>query len=362
LRICYLAGGRSVHTQKWVRFFAERGHDVYLATFGERSQIEGVKVRKLRYFSKVAYPFRILAVRKAVKEINPDILHAHYISHNGVYGALTGFKPFVVTAWGDDALIEPKKSRVKRYLVEYALKRANLITCDAEHMREAMIRLGADPEKISLIRFGIDTKKFSLRQKSETLRTKLEIYDSPAVISLRTLEPSYDVESLIRSVPLVLKEISETKFVIVGKGSDEKRLRKLATALGVSESVKFVGFIPNDELPQYLTASDVYVSTSPYDAGIAASTAEAMACELPVIVTDVAENKKWVEDGVNGFVVPIKDPKSLAKKIICLLENETVRRRFGKISRKIIEEKNNYYKEMEKMEDLYTKLVQRHEK
>jgi glycosyltransferase involved in cell wall biosynthesis len=123
-----------------------------------------------------------------------------------------------------------------------------------------------------------------------------------------------------------------------------------------------VGFIPNDELPQYLTASDVYVSTSPYDAGIAASTAEAMACELPVIVTDVAENKKWVEDGVNGFVVPVKDPKSLAKKIICLLENETVRRRFGKISRKIIEEKNNYYKEMEKMEDIYKKLVQRHEK
>ena len=362
MRICYIAGGRSVHVQKWVRFFAERGHDVYLATFGERSQIEGVKVRKLRYFSKVAYPFRILAVRKAVKEINPDILHAHYVSHNGVYGALTGFKPFVVTAWGDDVLIEPKKSMVKRYLVKYVLKKADLITCDAGHMQKAMIRLGADSDKINLVSFGIDTGKFSPGQKSETLRAKLGIYNSPVVISLRTLEPSYDVESLIRSVPLVLKEIPETKFLIAGKGSEEKRLKKLAASLGVSESVKFMGFIPNDELPKYLTASDVYVSTSPYDAGIAASTAEAMACGLPVIVTDVAENKKWVEDGVNGFLIPVKDPKSLAEKTVYLLKNEDINKNFGKCNRKIIVERNNYYKEMEKMEHLYKKLAQRCEK
>jgi hypothetical protein len=67
LKICHLANGQSVHVQKWVRFFAEKGYDVYLATFNETSQIEGVKVRKLRYFSKFAYPFRILAVKKRLK-------------------------------------------------------------------------------------------------------------------------------------------------------------------------------------------------------------------------------------------------------------------------------------------------------
>jgi glycosyltransferase involved in cell wall biosynthesis len=225
-----------------------------------------------------------------------------------------------------------------------------------------MIRLGAASEKISLIYFGIDTRKFTPGQKSETLRTKLGIYDSPVVVSLRNLEPLYDVESLIRSVPLVLKEVPESKFVIAGKGSEENRLRELVKSLGVSDSVRFVGFIPNDELPQYLTTMDVYVSTSLSDAGIAASTAEAMACGLPVMVTDVADNRKWVEDGVNGFVVPIKDPKSLAEKIICLFKNENIRKKFGKINRKIIEERNDYYKEMEKMEDVYKELVKRHEK
>ncbi len=107
---------------------------------------------------------------------------------------------------------------------------------------------------------------------------------------------------------------------------------------------------------------DVYVSTSLSDAGIDASTAEAMACGLPVVVTDVADNKKWVDNGVNGFVVPVKDPKSLAEKIIYLLQNEDIRKKFGKINRKIIEERNNYYKEMKKMEDIYKELIRRHEK
>jgi glycosyltransferase involved in cell wall biosynthesis len=107
---------------------------------------------------------------------------------------------------------------------------------------------------------------------------------------------------------------------------------------------------------------DVYVSTSLSDAGIAASTAEAMACGLPVIVTDVADNRDWVEDGDNGFVIPVKSPKLLAEKIIYLLKNENIRKKFGKSGRKIIEERNNYYKEMEKMENIYEKLMERHKK
>jgi glycosyltransferase involved in cell wall biosynthesis len=160
----------------------------------------------------------------------------------------------------------------------------------------------------------------------------------------------------------VLKEIPESKFVIAGEGLEQRRLKDLAESLDISNSVKFVGFIPNDELPEYLNTMDVYVSTSLSDAGIAASTAEAMACGLPVIVTDVADNIDWVEDGDNGFVIPVKNPKVLAEKIIYLLKNENIRKKFGKSGRKIIEERNNYYKEMEKMENIYEKLMERHKK
>jgi glycosyltransferase involved in cell wall biosynthesis len=353
-----------------VRHFVENGHEIHVVSF-EKAQIEGTTVHVLKLpvlVKNATFPLKmasIYRIKALIKRIKPDILHAHYVTNYGLFGALCNFNPFIITAWGSDVLLVPEArliSRIKAYIAKHTLGKAELITCDAKHMKEAMVGLGVAPEKIDIVYFGVDTRKFSPRQKNERLKEKLGIYNSPTVISLRYLEPVYDVESLIRSILLVLEEIPESKFVIAGKGSEEKRLKELTKSLGISESVKFVGFIPNDKLPQYLTTMDVYVSTSLSDAGIAASTAEAMACGLPVIVTDVADNKKWVEDGENGFVVPIKDPKCLAEKIIYLLQNEDIRKKFGKSNRKIIEERNNYYKEMEKMEDIYKELIRRHEK
>jgi glycosyltransferase involved in cell wall biosynthesis len=361
LRLCYLANGKSIHTVKWIKYFAEEGHDVHLMVFDDTDQIEGVKVHNIKYRSKLAYPFRILDVKEVIKEIDPDILHAHYISNYGVYAAFSGFRPLVVTAWGSDILVDAKNSIIKRYFVNYTLKKADMITCDAEHMKEAIKSYGIPTEKVNIIFFGIDTRKFKPEEKNKELRAKLEIGGSPAIISLRNLEPLYNVESLIEAIPLVLKEIPDAKFIIAGKGSEGERLKNLAVSLDVLDSVRFIGFVLNDELPKYLNAMDVCVSTSLSDAGIAASTAEAMACGLPVIVTDVADNRWWVKDGENGFVVPIKDPKLLAERIIYLLKNVDIRRHFGDANRKIIEEKNDYYREMAKMEDIYQKLVMRRE-
>lgn len=370
MRICYLADASSVHTRKWTGHFVEKRHDVHVISF-EDAKIEGVTVHVLKLpvlIRNATFPLKVASIyriKTLIKKMEPDILHAHYVTNYGLFGALCNFNPFVITAWGSDILIVPESrliSAIKRYIATYTLKKADSVTCDAEHMKETMKRLGVPEEKIKLIYFGIDTRRFSPGQKSEKLKVRLGVYNSPTIITLRNLRPVYDVESLVKSVPLVLKEIPESKFIIAGKGPEEERLKELAKSLGVSDSVKFIGFIPNDELPEYLNSMDVYVSTSLSDAGIAASTAEAMSCGLPVIVTDVADNKEWVEDGITGFVVPTKDPKLLAEKIIYLLQNENVRKKFGKISRKIIEERNNYHKEMGKMGKIYKELVRRRKK
>jgi glycosyltransferase involved in cell wall biosynthesis len=235
------------------------------------------------------------------------------------------------------------------------LNKVDLITCDANHIKKPLIELGVKPPKIHLIYFGTDTQKFKPREK---IREEFGIFDSLSVISLRALKPLYDVESLITSASLVLREVPDVKFVIAGNGSEEIRLKDLANSLGISDNVEFVGLISNNELPQYLSSMDVYVSTSLSDAGLAASTAEAMACGLPAVITDFGDNRNWVEDGVSGFVVPLKDP--LAEKIVYLLKHEDIRKEFGMRSRKIIEDRNNYYKEMENMENIYIDLVKRY--
>lgn len=368
MKICFIAPP-SIHTNRWLRYFANNGHEVHLITSSKPSgdSINNIELHFLKRFGpqiRVAnylinsLPL-VLQFKRLIRDINPDIIHAHQIMDTTLLGAVSGFRPFVVTPWGSDILISSQKSRISRWIVEYVLKRADLITTDGEHLREPLLELGADPQKINLIYFGVDTGKFKPGQRDERLREELGILNSPTIISLRRFETIYDIESLITAVPLVLREVPEAKFLLIERGSQEAELKKLAKSLGVSDSVRFVGWVPGDELPRYLASADIYVSTSLSDAGLAASTAEAMACGLPVIITDFGDNRKWVEDGVNGFIIPPKAPEVLAAKIIHLLKDEETRKRFGGINRGIIVERNNWEKEMGKMAKLYEGLIKK---
>lgn len=354
MKICFLAGANSIHSKKWIEYFAKKGHEIHWISLTPLTEgnIENVKF----YFIKGNLLFNIVYISRLLKKINPDIIHAHYAGINGFIGALSGFHPFVLTAWGSDILIA-SKSKIKKPFIKFALKKADLITCDAQHMREVIIKLEVDLSKIKIINFGIDTKKFSFGLKNYDLIQKLKIQNCPVVISLRSLNPIYNISMLIKSIPIVLKTYPKTVFIIVGKGSEEEKLKNLAKKLKVFENIRFVGFISNNNLPNYLRISDVYVSTSLSDAGIAASTAEAMSCGLPVVVTNIGENKLWVKDEENGYIIPIKNSKILAEKIIYLFNNDKEKLKFGEINAKIIKKRNNYYKEMEKMENIYKKLI-----
>jgi glycosyltransferase involved in cell wall biosynthesis len=126
--------------------------------------------------------------------------------------------------------------------------------------------------------------------------------------------------------------------------------------LEIYNSIKFLGKLEEKEMISAHLASDIYVSTSLSESGLAASTAEAMACGLPVNNTDTGDIKLWLEKE-GGFIIPVENPVVLAKKIIYLLQNSEIREKARKVNRKVIEERNNYYKEMGKMEEIYKKLV-----
>ncbi|GAI99033.1 unnamed protein product, partial [marine sediment metagenome] len=162
-------------------------------------------------------------------------------------------------------------------------------------MEDEIIKLGANPGKIKLSFFGVDTGEFSPPHRSEGLRQRLGISDAPAVISTRGLSLIYNVETLIKAIPLVLKEVPPAKFIVAGEGNQRNYLESLSQRLGVSDSVKFVGRIPHNEISQYLASSDVYVSTSLSD-GVPNSLLEAMASGLAPVLTDIAANRLWIKD------------------------------------------------------------------
>ena len=350
MKICFLAGANSIHSYKWVKYFADKGHNVHWISLAKNTQGE---IKNVNFYEITKpFPFNFFELRKLVKKIKPDIFHAHYAGVNGFLASLLNFHPFILTAWGSDILFAGKHF-IKKFFVKYALKKADLITTDATHIKDAILNFDIHTSEIKIICFGVDVIKFSPGIKNQELQNKLKVLNCPVVISLRNLDPLYNIETLIKAIPLVLREIPDAKFIIAGRGPEEENLKKLSENLKVLESICFVNWIPQDELSHYLRIADLYVSTSLSDAGIASSTAEAMACGLSVVITDFGDNKKWVKDGESGFLMPLKDYKFLAGKIIYLLRNSEERVKLGNNARKVIEEKNNYYKEMEKMEEIY---------
>jgi glycosyltransferase involved in cell wall biosynthesis len=127
--------------------------------------------------------------------------------------------------------------------------------------------------------------------------------------------------------------------------------------MGLNDAVSFIDYIDNADMPYVLSSADILVSTSLSDAGIAGSTAEAMSCEISVVITDSGENDRWVDHGKNGYLVQVSEPEELAKCIITLLENEDLRTNMGKEARKTILKQNDYFAEMKKMQNLYQSLI-----
>ncbi len=355
MKICFLAASNSIHSYKWINYFADQGHKViWISLVPAKFNISN-NIDYYEFTNGILYS--IYKLRKLITNLNPDIVHIHYLGYYALLGLFSGAKCIVSTAWGSDIIFK-KKSFFKKQIVSRILKKSKFITCDAYFMRDELKKFGISKEKIHIINFGIDTKKFFKKEKRDTkLLEKFNVSGQITIISLRNFEPVYDIKTIIYAAKTVLNEISSVRFILVGKGSLENELKRLVKDLGIDNFVKFTGFIDNQLLPSLIGSSDIYVSTSLSDAGIAASTAEAMSCEVPVVISDSAENDKWINNENNGFLFETQNHEQLAKILINLIKNQSLREKIGKEGRRSIVDKNDYKNEMNKMNDLYLKLL-----
>ncbi|MBM3290951.1 MAG: glycosyltransferase family 4 protein, partial [Candidatus Hydrogenedentes bacterium] len=159
--------------------------------------------------------------------------------------------------------------------------------------------------------------------------------------------------TLLRAVPAIRERIPNVRVIVAGRGPETDKLKSLAGELALGESVQFIGGYNGEHLQRMFSAVDVYVSTSLSDAGIAASTAEAMACGVPAVISNTGENDQWVRDGENGFLFAAGDHATLAKRVVELLGDHAVRAKLGQAGRGTVIENNSYRREMGKMLKLY---------
>jgi len=366
MKILYIADSTSIHTKRWVHYFIDAGHDVSIITIGQkREKLPGVD--HLANFRRFYYkdPSFLSVLRKArrlIHQAHPDILHAHFVHQYGWLGALSGFHPFVLTAWGTDILNLPHASRsgIGKLLTKYSLKKADLLTGTSEFLRQEMIRLGANIHKVHVIFWGVNPDKFRPDLKTKRIRQDLRIGDLTQVIySNRNHIALYNNDIVIEAMCRVLTDFPDTILILQNAGGIlEEHLKNLAEKRGISKAVIFLPQYEHNALPPLYALADIYVSVPSWDAG-PVSLKEAMACNATPIISAISGPMEWISHDVNGKVVPVRDVQSLAQAIYDLLSNEKKRESFNKINRQLIEQKGDQRVLMKRVEQLYKGLLQR---
>lgn len=366
MRLCIICSivKWAVNPRRWVEYYVERGYDVHVIGHGE-IDIPGATMHHLTTISKINFITGPIQTRRIIKRIKPDIVHAYGITPFGYYGALSGFHPFIASAWGSDVAEFPEKSRILNCIVKYALKKADFVHTGDMTGKKRLMELGCEERKIFIQPSGIDTKRFSPKARSKSLRKKLGIDDKYSVFLGRRLEPPYSVDVFIKAIPKVLDSIDNVMFLVGGTGPLESEIKKLANDLGVSEHVIFIGGIPNEKMHEYLASVDVYVETrrapEKPGGGIGAMTMEAMACGTPLILTEkpylvTYANGLANEPWFRGVVYEPLDSEGLAEKIIYLLKNDELRKKLSEETRKIAIEIGDLSKNIDKWGKIYKSL------
>lgn len=364
LKILLLSDTNSEHTEKWALGLALNGVKVGLYSFNKASypwhqNNDNItvlfepdnKVETDSFIDKISYLKYILPLKKVIKEFNPDIVHAHYATSYGLIGALSGFHPFVISAWGTDVMKFPQKNWVNKSILKFNLNKANVICATSHTIKNYLTPI--TNKKIQVVPFGVDTTKF-IKKDTTSLFTNNDF----VVGSIKSLEDLYNIDVLIKAFHILYTKYKHKslKLLIIGVGSQEANLKQLVDDLDISKNVVFTGRIPFSEVSNYFNMLDVLVNISDYES-FGVSVIEAMACEKAVVATDTGGLKEIIENDSYGSLVKVDDIEQTAAEIEKYLLNEHLKISVGQSARAKVIEKYNWTSNIKQMIDIYCGLV-----
>lgn len=208
-----------------------------------------------------------------------------------------------------------------------------------------------------IIRLGVNTNRFKPSHNGDDIRTLHGIANRPCILTVGRLEKRVDL--VLKAIATVKKAIGNVVYMIAGPCDDpgiELRLRNQIKQLRLESNVIITGAISNELLPHYYASCDIFVFPQPHWSwGITAI--EAMSTSKPVIVPDRSGISEIILDGVNGIKIPIENTELLAKAMITLLEDETMRRNMGTLAREYVVKHLQESQFLDKYYELLKKLV-----
>jgi phosphatidyl-myo-inositol dimannoside synthase len=287
-----------------------------------------------RNLPKIVFPLTDALLRSL--RGRTDLIHAGDLYPPGVIclalKQLLGI-PFLAYCHGEDITL------TERYRYQPAVRnliyhRADAVVAACEFARQNLLRIGVQEDRIVKITPGVDCERFSPRPASEQLVRRYNLENRPVLMTVARLFPRKGHEMVLRTLARILPRIPDAVYVIVGKGPERARLEQLAAELNISQAVRFVGYVPEEDLADFYNLCDVFIMMNHEEEngdieGFGMVFLEASATGKAVIGGRSGGTADSVVHGVTGFLVEPDDADGLAAKLSSVLENGDLRKRLG---------------------------------
>lgn len=342
--------GKSLAAYNLCKELVDRGHEVHVFTISESNgeffqNYEGINVHSYRPI--LGYRSEKISVKILTDPSNYefDIIHIHSgISISLLAGYLLAKrtkKPLVIT-WHGDSIRVPDQGRycgpiagpatiIYKYVIHYILQHADAIISVSSKYVEGSQFLKPYEKKINCIPNGINIEDFHPTGPKENIKKNLGLEGKMVVLFLGSLFPIKGPDILLRAVPAIIKKENCVKFVFAG-GGDSQQYINMARDLGISNYVRFPGYLNQNEKLAYLQASEIFVLPSRMEC-FPLVCLEAMASGLPVIASNVGGIPDAIKDNENGLLIHPGDHQVLSNSILLLLNDDQLRKDLGEKGR-----------------------------
>lgn len=319
----------------------------------------------MKYFQK--------RIDKVVRENSINIIHAHSPILCGMPGLWVARKygiPLVyeVRALWEDAAVDQEKTkegairyRLTKYFETEMLRRADLIIVICEGLKNEIISRGIRSDKIYVIPNGVDTDKFVPRNKDLDLLNKLGLHNQLIVGFIGSFFKFEGLEILVKAVPRILAKIKNVKFLIVGSGREDAKLKQLCGMLKLEKDIIFTGQVAHSDSLRYYSIMDVLIyprlSKRITNLVTPLKPLEAMSMEKAVMASDVGGLKELIVSEKTGLLFKAEDVDDLAVKCVRLLENATMREELGRQARLNVMQNRNWLKIISEYKEIYKTIA-----
>jgi glycosyltransferase involved in cell wall biosynthesis len=288
-----------------------------------------------------------LRLRRTLRANRPHVLHT-FLFHANLVGGLVSIRSGIERKIASIRVEEPRRGHLWLECLTQGL--TDVFTCVSESARQYTHRRAHVPlHKLVVVPNGVDPSECDAPVMAPPSEWRLP-EEAPVVAFIGRLERQKNPLLLLRAAARVVRETPETIFAFAGTGRLEARCRAEADRLGLAQSVRWLGWLP--DIRPLLARMDLIALPSAWE-GMPNVILEAMACGKPAVATDVGGCAELIVEGRTGFLVPPGDEAALAERILRVLRDASLRRRLGAAARQRVDSEFSIAAMVEKNETLY---------